>query len=188
MHETAGVCERSWALSSTSMTCMTAQKPAFSLAFCFDVSFFSFLSLIASGMHICLCFSVFFSLALSVLCPAHLSRHRANEPSCVWTSANHLSELTRALQEEVCSAIIQIIQTISQNHSALFPTFHHIPHPLDHFILLSLAVDHSVFLSSSLMELLLSVVLISKSHLRYLKLLVDSENPIYENFKPSWPD
>lgn len=106
---------------------------------------FSFLSLIASGMYICLCFSVSFSLALSVLCPAHLSRHRANEPSWVWTSANHLSKLTTVLQEEVCSAIIQIIQTISQNHLALFPTFHHIPHPLDHFILLSLAVDHWFF-------------------------------------------
>lgn len=46
----------------------------------------------------------------------------------------------------------------------------------------------TVFLSSSPMELLLSVVLICESHRRYLKLFVDFENPIYENFKPSWAD
>ncbi len=81
--------------------------PRFALmsnALLFSLSFSKFCPCL---LQVCLYISVFQSLSPSFL--YLFSRHRANEPSCVWTSANHLWELTRLLQEKVCSAIIQII-------------------------------------------------------------------------------
>ncbi len=83
-------------------------------------------------------------------------------------NSNYLNQLSKALS--------------THSHLSSHPPPHLSLHP-------AIAGCRSlVFLSSSLMELLLSIILICKSHRRYLKLLVDFENPIYESFKPSWAD
>lgn len=133
---------------------------------------------ILSSFNACLSRLLHFSLTPipPVLILPQLSRHLANEPSCVCTSSSHLLKLTRVSQEEVCSTVILIIPHASQNHTSLFLIFHHIA------ITKSLVVIKCC-LTSSLMESLLTI-LICKSEWRDIWNCWKALKIPFMNFKP----